>query len=376
MGLLPVRWLPRLLFPAALLLLFAMWHYTNQLNEGAFDVRHEDPPPNVRIIEVADGRIVLEPLQGQEESPWNRDGLYGLAWNGGYARIGRIVDTHPGSVLRELIPQGEPPAAGTEARVDTFVFRGTPSSALGISYEDVSIITPGGEGPAWYVPGRGDAWAIFVHGKGSSREEALRTLPALQELGLHVLIISYRNDAEFRSANAGRYAYGETEWEDVAAAIDYAAGRGGRRFVLIGNSMGGAIAMAVLQQPQYADRIIGVVLDSPVLDLKKTVEFRAAQRNIPGLFTKAALQFASWRNGIDWTKVDYLSRAADLSVPILIFHGDADRTVSIETSEALARARPDLVALRRLRGVDHVQGWNSDRELYRLQLQEFLRRIL
>ena len=36
MSLLPVRWLTRLLFPAAVLLLIAMWYYTDQLNQGAF----------------------------------------------------------------------------------------------------------------------------------------------------------------------------------------------------------------------------------------------------------------------------------------------------------------------------------------------------
>ena len=113
-----------------------------------------------------------------------------------------------------------------------------------------------------------------------------------------------------------------------------------------------------------------------VLDLKGTVEFRAAQRNLPSVFTKAALQFATWRNGIDWAKTDYLSSTEALAAPILLFHGDDDQTVPVSTSEALAEARPDLVTFRKLAGVDHVQGWNDDRELYGLQLREFLRRVL
>jgi fermentation-respiration switch protein FrsA (DUF1100 family) len=113
-----------------------------------------------------------------------------------------------------------------------------------------------------------------------------------------------------------------------------------------------------------------------MLDLKGTVEFRAAQRSIPSLFTKAALQFATWRNGIDWTKTDYLSGVDALKAPILLFHGDADRVVPVSTSEALAKARPDLVTFRKMAGVDHVQSWNADRELYALQVKEFLNRTL
>jgi pimeloyl-ACP methyl ester carboxylesterase len=376
MGLLPVRWLTRLLFPAAVLLLIAMWYYTNQLNEGAFVPDNSTPPANVRVVEVADGRIRLAPLDGQEHSAWNKDGLFGLEFDGGYARIGRVIDIHPDSVLREIFVDGATPAAGSEARVDTFVYRGDPKTALGIDFEDVTVFSPGVEAPAWFIPGSGDTWAIFVHGKGSNREEAFRILPSLHDLDLPTLLITYRNDAGYTTIEDGRYGYGETEWQDVAAAMDYGRQHGAQHFVLIGNSMGGGIVMATLQQPDYAAMVEAVILDAPMLDLKGTVEFRAAQRSIPSLFTKAALQFATWRNGIDWTKTDYLSNLDALKAPILLFHGDADRVVPVSTSEALAKARPDLVTFRKMAGVDHAQSWNADRELYALQVKEFLNRTL
>jgi pimeloyl-ACP methyl ester carboxylesterase len=201
-------------------------------------------------------------------------------------------------------------------------------------------------------------------------------LPFLRDLGLPVLIPTYRNDEAFTNIEDGRYAYGETEWEDIAAAMDFAAVRGAQRFVLLGNSMGGGIVMAVLRQPEQAARVAAVVLDSPVLSLKKTVEFRADQRGLPAQFTEAAMQFATWRNGIDWAKTDYLQNLDAINAPILLVHGDADQVVPVSTSQALAKARPDIVTFRKLPGVDHVQGWNADRELYRLQLLEFLRNAL
>jgi len=375
MGLLPVRWLTRLLFPAALLLLIAMWYYTNQLNAGAFDVDNAPQPNNVRIVDVGEGRIRIAPLDG-EESAWNRDGLFGLELPTGYARIGRIIDTHPDSVLRELtIVAGEPPVAGSEARVDTFVYRGDPRTALGIEFEEVSITTPAGVGPAWFIPGSSDTWAIFVHGKGASREEAFRILPTLQDAGLPSLLISYRNDADFKQEGTSKYRYGETEWEDLAAAMDYAESRGARQFVLFGNSMGGSVVMATLQRSEYASKVAGVVLDSPMLDLKGTVEYRAGERGIPAPFTKVTLQFSIWRNGIDWTKTDYLASTQALTAPMLVFHGDHDKTVPLSTSEKLAQLRPDIVTLRKVAGAGHVQSWNRDRELYSLQLREFLRKV-
>jgi pimeloyl-ACP methyl ester carboxylesterase len=375
MGLLPLSLLPRLLFPVALVLLIAMWYYTNELNKGAFVPDNTKPPVNVRVLEAGDGRIRLAPLEG-EDSAWNQDGLYGLEFDGGYARIGRVIDDHPDSVLRELFPVTGTPEAGSDARVDTFVYRGDPKTAFNLDFEDVTITAPAGDAPAWLVPGSGDTWAVFVHGKGSGREEGLRFLTALHDLGLPVLLISYRNDPEYTQVEDGRYGYGETEWEDVAAAMDFARGRGAQRFVLQGNSMGGSIVMALLQRPDYAAQVGAVILDAPVLSLKQTVEFRAGRRKLPAVFTKVALQFATLRNGIDWTKTDYLGDTSFLAAPVLLFHGSADRVVEVETSRALARARPDIVTYHETEGVDHVQSWNADRELYVLRVKDFLAKNL
>jgi acetyl esterase/lipase len=192
----------------------------------------------------------------------------------------------------------------------------------------------------------------------------LRILPLLGELGLPSLVITYRNDPEFGDIEDGRYAYGQTEWQDVAAALDYARQAGAERFVLLGNSMGGAIVLALLLQPDYARFVDAAVLDAPVTDLRSTVRFRARQRELPDLFTSAALRFATWRNGIDWEAMDYLARAGDLQTPLLLFHGDADRTVPVSTSDRLAAERPDLVTYRRLPGVEHAQAWNADPGFY------------
>jgi pimeloyl-ACP methyl ester carboxylesterase len=377
MGLLPIRWLPRLLFPAALVMLIGLWYYTNELNSGAFTPDNTTPPVNVRVVEVSDGRIRLSPLPGQEQQPWNKDGLFGLEFDGGYARIGRVIDDHPDSVLRELILVDGAPTAGSEARVDTFVYRGDPKTAVGIDFENVTVKTPAGEAPAWFVPGtRNDTWVIFVHGKGANREEAFRVLPTLHGAGLPVLLITYRNDPEYTQIEDGRYGYGETEWQDVAAAMDYARGRGAQRFVLEGNSMGGGIVMGLLQQPDYAAQVSAVILDSPVLSLQATVEFRAAQKKLPSPFTKLALKFSTLRNGTDWTKTDYLADPSVLNAPILLFHGNDDHTVPVATSRALAKARPDLVTYHETADAGHVQSWNADRELYALRLQDFLGKSL
>ena len=83
---------------------------------------------------------------------------------------------------------------------------------------------------------------------------------------------------------------------------------------------------------------------------------------------------AGLRFGIDWAAMDYLSRANALSVPILLFHGDADELVPISTSDELARIRPDIVRYERVDRAPHAGVWNTDREGYEAAVWEFLTR--
>ena len=359
-----------------LLLSAGLWLYSDRLHSGAF-AREESPdPPNVLVVDVSDGTITLRPTRDTETGDLGREGLFGLQWPGGYARFGAILGLQGDTVVRELFVLGQSPLAGQTARTDSFVFRGDPLSAHGIAYEDVQIPGPLGDFPAWFLPASGPVWAIFVHGKGSTREEALRMIPVIHELELPVLDISYRNDPEYPPAGNSRYAYGESEWQDVAAAIDYALRQGAQRFVLIGFSMGGGIVMATLERPQYASLVQGVILDAPMLDLARSVDFRAAQSGIPGLVTDVVLQLARLRFGIDWDRVDYLSRVQNLSVPILLFHGDDDPTVPVATSDSLAELRPDLVTYHRVSGAGHVRSWNVDPDFYADVVRAFIVKVI
>jgi pimeloyl-ACP methyl ester carboxylesterase len=190
-----------------------------------------------------------------------------------------------------------------------------------------------------------------------------------------VLLVNYRNDEDAPQTPDSRYGYGFDEWQDVAAAMDYAQAQGARRFVLAGNSMGGAIVMALLQQPRYAALVSGVVLDAPVLDLEATIDFHGKRRNLPSPITWSAKRVAALRYDIDWPRLDFLRQANRLSVPILLFHGTDDTTVPVSTSDALARQRPDIVTYKRLEGVAHVRSWNHDPAAYEQALREFLAKV-
>ncbi len=197
-------------------------------------------------------------------------------------------------------------------------------------------------------------------------------LPTVIELVFPSLIITYRNDEEAPESPDGLYRFGETEWQDLEAAAQYALDQGAEELVLVGYSMGGAIVTNFLYESPLAEQVRGAILDAPVLSFGALIDYGADQRGIPGPLTDLGKAFAGFRFDIDWDERDLLNRADELAVPLLLFHGDADTSVSIKTSKALATARPDLVTYVRVAGATHVRSWNMDPDAYEAAVASFL----
>ena len=150
-------------------------------------------------------------------------------------------------------------------------------------------------------------------------------LGVTSELGYPSLSITYRNDPGAPASADGRYRYGRDEWQEVEGAVRHALAQGARDVVLVGYSMGGGIVTNFLYQSPLAATGRGLVLDSPLLDLGATFRLRAQDRGLPQFMARIGQQIARARFGVDWGELDYLRRADELRVPILLFHGDADR---------------------------------------------------
>ncbi|HEX3828804.1 MAG TPA: alpha/beta hydrolase [Sporichthyaceae bacterium] len=260
-------------------------------------------------------------------------------------------------------------------------------SAFGASFTTESVPCGGGSCPDWFVPAAGtpdDTWAVLVHGRGAGRTEPLRALTALHEAGIPALDISYRNDNDAPEDPSHRYEYGRTEWHDLAAAVDHAQAAGARRILLFGSSMGGAIVAAFLAQAPAAETglVSGIILDAPMLDLDATIDWQAGERSlpmvglpIPGVLTGTAKWIADHRYHLGLAGLDHLP-GAWLHVPALVFHGTADPTVPIATSDRFTAAHPRLVTEVRVPGAAHVASWNADPKAYDAAVHQFLSRTV
>ena len=318
-----------------------------------------------------------------------KPGTYSLWFDAdrGHARLGEVtgIDARARTVRREVlaVDRGDLSAA-RRGRLGSSVYL-LPSD-LGLDYSDVSVPVSAGEAPAWLVPGgtRADTWAIMIHGRGATRVETLRALPAAHAAGMTSLVVSYRNDGDAPDVNNGRYGLGTTEWRDVDSAIDFAISRGARDVVLFGWSMGGAIALQVADRSQHRTRVQGLVLDGPAVNWFDILEHQAKINKIPYLSGRLGTWLLThpWGKKItgltaplDLTSLDWVQRAPQLRTPTLILHSRDDEFVPYASTAAMTQKNPRMITLESFDTADHVREWNVDPERWDGVVSAWLERL-
>lgn len=364
----------------ALTLLAGGWYFADQIRADGLRTTSSAEPDDLTVVALDGPAIGLhEAARQPPDEALRRPAVYGLAWPTGTGVLSAALTIgRDGTVSRSLtVTTGAPPSVGSPARLRRDVFD-TAAQATGVAATDVTVPCAGGRCPAWFLPGTGPTWAVLVHGKGATRTEPLRALRAVHAAGLPALVISYRNDPGAPADPSGFYRYGASEWPDLDDAVRYAQQHGARRVVLVGFSMGGGIVASFLEHSPRRSVVTGLVLDAPMLSFRRTVAFGASRRSlpvvglaIPGPLTWTAQTLAGWRFGIDWAAIDYLG-GRWLQVPTLLFHGTADQTVPIATSDALHNDHPGLVHEVRVDGAAHMASWNADPRAYEAAVTAFL----
>ncbi|WP_166785719.1 MULTISPECIES: alpha/beta fold hydrolase [Cryobacterium] len=336
----------------------------------------------VKGVDLVAGTITLACTA---DSVLQGDYSFWFSQDRGHAHLGEVLRLTPTRVTRRILRVDHGDLALAErGRLGGYSYLGPWD--LGLAFEDVLVPTDVGAAPAWLVPAEepDGRWVLQVHGRGVQRQETLRATPVFRDAGFTSLLVSYRNDGEAPMSGGGRYALGDAEWLDVDAAIAFAVARGATEIVLMGWSMGGAIVLQTATRSMLRDRIVGIVLDSPVLDWADVAKFHGGLLGLPAVVARGALEVLGRRWGgiftgrtepIDFGRLDFVTRAAELELPVLLMHSDDDGFVPATGSRALAGRRPDIVTFLPFAVARHTKLWNYDREGWNQAITNWLDEI-
>ena len=365
---------------AAAVFAVLVWGVRRSARRLARRVVHPGPRPAIRIRSCTASSVTVD----ADRHTLHR-GQYGL-WFGseGHAVVGpiRARDHAAGTVTRELLQ-----VSGGLAEADAGYWTGQlhpGPEALRRPFRETGVEVAGGVAPAWLIPsaaaGHPSTWAIHIHGWGTTRITALRSVPATDALGMTSLVVSYRGDGEGPGPYGAASTLGMTEWEDVDAAIGYARDHGAERVVLVGWSLGGTIALRLSERSAHRDLIDRLILIGPVTDWRAAIRSTAADRGAPWWAAALAIRTLADRRGsarlglpepIDFDQLSW-GRPGRLTVPTLVIHSDGDRQVPLASSVLFAMANPDRVRLVELSPAEHGWEYNVDPAAFNRAIIEFI----
>jgi len=215
----------------------------------------------------------------------------------------------------------------------------------------------------WVQPGGdGGRWAVFLPGLGSHPLRHQETAGAFVDRGCTVLFAAHSARHPAR-----RHGFGVREQDEARAWLRFAVDRGATEVVLLGWSFGASLWLRVLAGGSLPVRVRSVVLTGPLADWDAAIghgagggalgrAVAAVARGTLGLPVLSRL--AGQRRPV---RIGMSAMPAGPGVPpLLVVHGDADRTVPLAASERLVEAWPGPATLRRVNGAQHGGERDAD----------------
>jgi len=244
------------------------------------------------------------------------------------------------------------------------------------TYEDVTLRTSDGLTlRGWFFPVRGDRAAILIHGRHANRAEYQGRLEHIADFliaqGFSVLLFDLRGHGD---SDGDRFSLGQFERLDVAAAIDFVAGRGfaEKRIALLGISLGAGTA---IQELLLHPTIGALVSDSSYSDAFTEVqEVLPQEGGIPGWFTPGVFVMTRVAFGLDGDQVRPIEVVrAHPERAILFIHCDTDGLIRVHHAEDLRAASANPAsALWIAHGCDHAAASDMYPAEYRTRVLAFL----
>jgi uncharacterized protein len=186
----------------------------------------------------------------------------------------------------------------------------------------------------WWIPSRGRATIILLHGVGGSRGAFLTKCAFLNRAGFDLLVYDQRGTG----ASEGRQiTVGAREAEDVSTAIDHVLRtRGHRPVVLFGHSLGAATAVMAAAQDERVSAVIDDSGFASVEDLIDTTGRRYTGPIPPAWIAAPVVTMLRWQHGVDLRAIRPIDAVRRMTTPLLVLSGARDPIVPLAHQRQVA----------------------------------------
>jgi len=222
---------------------------------------------------------------------------------------------------------------------------------LNLEFEDVYFdSTDGIRLHGWFLPAKSQAKGtiLFAHGNGENISTHIASIYWLPASGYNVFAFDYRGygRSQGKPDIDGAMADFETALQTLVTRRDIDA----NRIVVLGQSLGGAIAIAAVAQSPLRSHIKAVVADSAFSS------YRAITREKMSEFILAwPLQWLPWLTMTDkYSPIDSISLLSP--IPVLIMHSEKDQIVPVHHASRLFDAAQEPRKLLLLPSGNHIEA--------------------
>ncbi|HYB99780.1 MAG TPA: alpha/beta hydrolase [Candidatus Limnocylindrales bacterium] len=227
---------------------------------------------------------------------------------------------------------------------------------LGIPYQEVRLRTEDGVAiHGWWLPSEdAPATVLFLHGNAGNVSYWLDAVRGYHAFGWNVLLIDYRGYglSDGSPSEEGTYLDARAAWKHMTET----RGVDPSRIVVIGRSLGGGVALGLLQHHKPA----GIVLEATFTSIPDMVA------HVLRVSLLGHLMRIHYPN---------LERIRELDVPVLVVHSPNDDLVPYAHGRALFEAAPHPKRFLDIRG-GHNDGFFEAREDYLRAVKEFVEEVV
>ena len=238
-----------------------------------------------------------------------------------------------------------------------------------LEYEDVNFKSADGVMlHGWFLPAQGKAkgTVLFLHGNAENISTHILSVYWLPGRGYNVFMFDYRGYG--RSQGQADVAGALADTEAALRTLTERPDIDPDRIVVLGQSLGGALAISAVAQSQLRNHTKAVIADSAFSSYNTITREKMA-----GFWLTWPLQWLPWLT-IDDTFSPVNAIAKISPIPLLIIHSEQDRIIPVHHANHLFNAAQDPKELWISSPGGHIETLTYERN--RVKLLQYLEKIL